>query len=66
MYFDRSKATENYSKKKSPFYKERDELKRSIFVKKLTHYAPDKLVYIDESGIDKFISRELWMGFDGA
>lgn len=45
-------------KKKSIFYKERDDIKCSVFLTELAKHEPTKLVYIDESGIDKFISRE--------
>jgi isfu1 transposase len=65
LYFNRSKTTKDNSKKKSIFYKERDEIKRSSFLKELQKHNPDKLVYIDESGIDKFISREYGWGIKG-
>lgn len=65
MYFNSAKATKNYSKKKSTFYKERDDLKRADFIKNLESHPIDKLVYIHESGIDKFISREYGWGFRG-
>nr|MCH9763049.1 IS630 family transposase [Gammaproteobacteria bacterium] len=45
-------------KKKSPLYQERDAFKREAFLKALAHHLPEKCVYVDESGIDKFISRE--------
>jgi hypothetical protein len=48
--------------KKSTFFKERDDLKRADFIKELQRYPPEKLVLIDESGIDKFISREYGRG----
>lgn len=32
---------------------------------KLTYYAPEKLVYIDELAIDEFISREYGLGLRG-
>lgn len=66
MYFNWPKTAKNNSKKKSIFYKERDELKRSNFLIELQKHNPDKLVYIDESGIDKFISREYGWGFKGS
>ena len=40
-------------------------LKRSAFFYTLKNYELDKLVYIDESGIDKFISREYAWGLRG-
>lgn len=65
MYFNRSKTAKNNSKKKSIFYKERDEIKRATFLTELKKNNPNKLVYIDESGIDKFISREYGWGLKG-
>jgi isftu1 transposase len=65
LYFNSLKKVKNYSKKKSTFYKERDELKRSIFLAELKNHDLDKVVYIDESGIDKFISREYAIGSRG-
>lgn len=65
MYFNRVETLKNHSKKKSIFYKERDDLKRSNFLTELKQHASDKLVYIDESGIDKFISREYGWGLKG-
>ena len=65
MHFNSPETAKNYSKKKSLFYKERDELKRSNYLIKLKGYQQDKLVCIDESGIDKFISREYGWGRKG-
>ena len=45
-------------KKKSKCYRERDEVKRIEYQKFIATYNPEKLIYIDESGIDSFISRE--------
>lgn len=48
-----------YNKKKKTFtYKEKDLIKREKFLKKIAELPQNKIVYIDESGIDKFISRE--------
>lgn len=41
-------------------------MKRADFIKELQQYPAEKLVYIDESGIDKFISREYGWGTKGA
>ncbi len=41
-------------------------MKRADFIKELQQYPSEKLVYIDESGIDKFISREYGWGIKGA
>lgn len=65
MHFNRPKTAKNNSKKKSIFYKERDAIKRATFLTELEKHAPDKLVYIDESGIDKFISREYGWSLKG-
>ena len=58
MYIYSVKAIKNHTKKKTIFYKERSEIKRADYSEILRQHATDKLVYIDESGIDKFISRE--------
>ncbi len=58
MCFNSFETAKNYSKKKSIFYKERDDIKRTAFLTELAKHDPRKLVYIDESGIDKFVSRE--------
>ncbi|MCH9715941.1 MAG: IS630 family transposase [Gammaproteobacteria bacterium] len=60
-----TKAPADYAKKKSPLYKERDEVKRQSFLLNLSQHAINKCVYIDESGIDKFISREHGWGERG-
>ena len=65
MRFNSLETAKNHSKKKSTFYKERDDLKRSIFLTELAKHNPTKIVYIDESGIDKFISREYGRGKRG-
>lgn len=52
------KTLKRYAKKKSPLYVERDEIKRQAFLLELSQHSINKCVYIDESGIDKFISRE--------
>ena len=36
-------------------YRERDELKRSQFLDKISTYNKEDLVYLDESGIDSYI-----------
>ena len=48
----------DYKKKKTTLYKERDEVKRTEFQKKLEQIAPDTLVYIDEAGLDNRLYRE--------
>nr|WP_161499055.1 IS630 family transposase [Legionella pneumophila] len=51
-------APEYHTKKKTSLYKERDEIKRQLFISEVGMHPSDKLVFIDESGIDKFVSRE--------
>ena len=46
------------SQKKSTTYRESDQEKRRIFVQLLAHKDDKKLIYLDEAGIDKFITRE--------
>ena len=48
----------NISRKKSTLYRERCEVKQKNYLENISSLAPEKLVYIDESGIDKFISKE--------
>jgi hypothetical protein len=43
---------EGYSKKKTYGYRERDEAKRQAFLAELSTLPPDKIVYLDESGMD--------------
>jgi hypothetical protein len=38
-------------------YKERDEEKRKIFLEQISNKSLDRLVFIDESGIDSFLYR---------
>ena len=54
----RSEALKYYTKKKSSLYAERDEKKRQSHLIEVSKYDVEKLVYIDESGIDNFICRE--------
>jgi len=43
--------------KKTLLYKERDEKLRQEFQERIQFIAKDHLVFIDESGIDSFVSR---------
>lgn len=43
--------------KKTTLYAERDEKKRKIFLAAISQYDAADIVYLDESGIDKFLSR---------
>lgn len=45
------------TKKKTTLYKERDEVKRAEFIKTISQIAPEKLVYVDEAGIDNRLFR---------
>lgn len=49
---------ENFSKKKTPYYEERDEKKRQEFVDELAKIPKSDRVYLDESGINKYLRRE--------
>lgn len=49
---------EDYFKKKTPFYKERDDKKREEFQKRLEKIDEEKRVYIDESGINEYLQRQ--------
>jgi transposase len=44
--------------KKTTLYAERDEKKRKEFLAAISQYDAADLVYLDESGIDKFLSRD--------
>ena len=44
--------------KKTTLYAERDEKKRKEFIAEIEKVDPAALVYLDESGIDKFLSRD--------
>lgn len=57
MCFDSSQALKNNPQKKSTTYKEADPHKRKEFINQLSKKPSKKLVYIDEAGIDKFITR---------
>ena len=48
---------ENYFKKKTTFYQERDEEKRIEYLEKLAIIPKNKRIYIDESGINKYVFR---------
>ena len=39
--------------KKTTLYEERDEEKREVFLREIEQYAPEDLVWVDESGIDE-------------
>jgi transposase len=38
-------------------YKERDEEAREIYLKRVSHYGPNRRVYVDEVGIDRYYGR---------
>ena len=50
--FEKLKITR---KKKTNLYRERDEAKRNIFLASIEGKSKEDLVYIDESGIDKYL-----------
>jgi transposase len=45
-------------KKKTFLYKERDEEKRQAYLEKIKNIPPEKLHYVDESGIEEHLVRE--------
>ena len=47
-------------------YAERNDEDRDSFVKKISKIPPETLVYIDEAGIDKFVTREYGWGQIGS
>jgi hypothetical protein len=49
---------EYHSKKKISLYKERCATKRSQYIEVIEQLSPERLVYVDESGIDSFVSRD--------
>jgi transposase len=51
-------TAQDHIKKKTPFYKERDEEKRKEFLKKIKQIPEEKRVYIDESGTNEYLHRE--------
>ena len=50
--------TKDHVKKKTPFYKERDEKKRAEFQEELEKIAEENRVYVDESGINEYLQRQ--------
>lgn len=53
-----TEEAQHHVKKKTSFYKERDENLRDDFTKIIAQYPKDRLVYLDESGIDSFVYRK--------
>jgi len=49
---------EDHLKKKTPFYKERDEKKREEFQKRLEKIAEENRVYVDERKINECLQRQ--------
>ncbi|MDR2540137.1 MAG: hypothetical protein LBC45_06135 [Chlamydiales bacterium] len=45
-------------KKKTPFYKERDERQREEFRKKGAQIPEERRIYMDERGINEYLYRE--------
>ena len=54
-----------YFKKKTSHYKERDEEKREAFQKELETIPKEDRVYVDESGINKYFTREYGRAIKG-
>lgn len=51
-------TAQDHIKKKTPFYKERDEERREEFRKKLEQIPEERRVYVDESGINEYLYRQ--------
>jgi transposase len=49
---------EDIFKKKIPYYKERDENARKIFLEEIRQVPEKDRIYLDESGINKYLTRE--------
>ena len=62
MWTDISKKSiekiKNYTKKKTRYYKEQDEEKVKTYNEKIKNIQKDKIVYLDETGIQTYIYRE--------
>jgi hypothetical protein len=52
------KTPKYHAKKKTTIYQETEENKRNEYLKIIEELDKSELVYVDESGIDKFIYRE--------
>lgn len=50
-----------FTKKKTYGYNDWDEEKRRLFIQELQSYKPEKIVYVDESGIDNRSGLCLWV-----
>lgn len=48
----------NYAKKKTTLYKEQSPEKVADYLNKIEDISPEKIAYVDESGIDKCLYRE--------
>ena len=53
-----TKETEYYKKKKTTCYEEADEIKKAEFKEEIEKLKKEKLVYVDESGINRILQRE--------
>ena len=47
-----------YAKKKTKYYKERNEEARKTFVEKIVTIPVETIVYVDETGIDEYFHRD--------
>jgi len=61
-YLSCIEKVKDYPKKKTYFYRERDEVKRALFLEQIKPYEKNLLVYIDESGIDSYFHRSYGWG----
>ena len=48
----------NYSKKKTKLYKEQNSEKVEAYLKEIEEILPEKIAYVDESGIDTYLYHE--------
>ncbi len=53
-----TQTPENYPKKKTTGYKEQDPKKAAAYQAEISAYPPEKMVYVDECGIDTYLYRE--------
>ena len=52
------KAPQNNAKKKTTRYFEQDPQKVKEYIEKIKYLSKEKIVYVDETGIDKFLYRK--------
>ena len=50
-------TSKNHTKKKTIGYRERNEVKRSEFINEISEIPEERIVYVDETGIDQYLHR---------